>query len=80
MVPRKIPPELAAAIDEYQATFNRMLGLLCALNMTDAELLRRITEALEAGEPIAEDDYSFYWDFPPGAVLGAPHAEHSEGE
>ena len=80
MRPRKLTPELDAAIVRYQTTFDRSLGLLCALNMPDRELLRRINEALEAGEPIAEDDYSFYFKLPPGAILAPRRLHVSRGE
>ena len=80
MVPRKVTRQLADAIDKYQTTFDRMLGLLCALNMPDRELLRRINSALEAGEPIAEDDYTFYWKIPPGVILAPRRLHVSRGE
>ena len=69
MVPRKVTRQLADAIDKYQTAFDRNLGLLCVRNMPDRELLRRIKEALEAGVPIPEDDYTFYLKLSPGEIL-----------
>ena len=68
MIP-DMTPELADAIDKYQTTFDRSLGILCVQHMPVSALLRRIKEALEAGVPIPEDDYTFYLKLSPGEIL-----------